>query len=255
MKKTKRFAEGGRGRSSYQGNENSYTQDSDMDASDSVDKGAASRRLQAANSSTQEERDAVNNLKISTEPKIGAVKDYPKGRDFDSGDEDTGAFVAPAKESSARPMPTRPGQDRSGMKMPTRPGQSSSGMAPIAAPRRPMASSSDMAESRAIRDAMAKSESESGRAKVREQDARMSAPSTPVDETKLPLSERIKMSKERMGRGSGPTDTRSVNDRFKAMFGMKKGGAVKMASGGSVSSASRRADGIAQKGKTRGKMC
>ena len=36
----------------------------------------------------------------------------------------------------------------------------------------------------------------------------------------------------------------------------KKGGAVKkMASGGMVSSASKRADGIAQKGKTRGKMC
>ena len=36
----------------------------------------------------------------------------------------------------------------------------------------------------------------------------------------------------------------------------KKGGAVKkMASGGSVSSASRRADGIAQRGKTRGKYC
>ena len=37
---------------------------------------------------------------------------------------------------------------------------------------------------------------------------------------------------------------------------MKNGGAVKkMASGGSVSSASKRADGIATKGKTRGKMC
>jgi len=37
---------------------------------------------------------------------------------------------------------------------------------------------------------------------------------------------------------------------------MKRGGAVKkMASGGSTSSASRRADGIAQRGKTRGKMC
>jgi hypothetical protein len=44
------------------------------------------------------------------------------------------------------------------------------------------------------------------------------------------------------------------------MGGMKKGGAVKKAakryvSGGSVSSASKRGDGIAQKGKTRGKMC
>jgi hypothetical protein len=39
-------------------------------------------------------------------------------------------------------------------------------------------------------------------------------------------------------------------------LGMKRGGAAKkMASGGSVSSASSRADGIATKGKTRGKMC
>ena len=36
----------------------------------------------------------------------------------------------------------------------------------------------------------------------------------------------------------------------------KKGGSVKKyASGGMTSSASRRADGIATKGKTRGKMC
>ena len=40
-------------------------------------------------------------------------------------------------------------------------------------------------------------------------------------------------------------------------FGMRKGGAVKTyAKGGSVkSSASKRGDGIAQKGKTRGKIC
>jgi hypothetical protein len=38
--------------------------------------------------------------------------------------------------------------------------------------------------------------------------------------------------------------------------GMKRGGAVKkFASGGSVSSASKRADGIATKGKTRGRIC
>ena len=38
--------------------------------------------------------------------------------------------------------------------------------------------------------------------------------------------------------------------------GMKRGGAVKkMASGGMASSASKRADGIATKGKTRGKIC
>jgi len=39
-------------------------------------------------------------------------------------------------------------------------------------------------------------------------------------------------------------------------LGLKKGGKVKKyASGGMVSSASKRADGIATKGKTRGKMC
>jgi len=78
----------------------------------------------------------------------------------------------------------------------------------------------------------------------------------PVDETKLSANERLKRSIERnlsgFRRGSGPTDYRPVNERF------KRGGKVKkMASGGmtsSVSSASKRADGIATKGKTRGKM-
>lgn len=37
--------------------------------------------------------------------------------------------------------------------------------------------------------------------------------------------------------------------------GKTRGAEIKMASGGSVGSASRRADGIAMKGKTRGKMC
>jgi len=42
----------------------------------------------------------------------------------------------------------------------------------------------------------------------------------------------------------------------KEKLGMKRGGSVKkMATGDNVSSASKRADGIAQKGKTRGKMC
>ena len=40
----------------------------------------------------------------------------------------------------------------------------------------------------------------------------------------------------------------------KTEMGKKKGGCVKMAKGGSVGSASKRADGIAQRGKTRGKM-
>jgi hypothetical protein len=40
----------------------------------------------------------------------------------------------------------------------------------------------------------------------------------------------------------------------KTEMGKKKGGCVKMAKGGSVGSASKRADGCAVRGKTRGKM-
>ena len=72
----------------------------------------------------------------------------------------------------------------------------------------------------------------------------------------MSVNDRIKKSLASAREGSGPTDSRSVNQRIKEALGMKKGGAVKkMASGGSVSSASRRADGIATKGKTRGRMC
>ena len=77
----------------------------------------------------------------------------------------------------------------------------------------------------------------------------------PVDETKLSFAERQKLSNARSRAGSGPTDTRSVTQRLRSAFGMNKGGATKMASGGMTSSASKRADGIAVKGKTRGKMC
>ena len=64
--------------------------------------------------------------------------------------------------------------------------------------------------------------------------------------TKLSVAERRKMSRDNPSVG-GPTDRRSVGERLKSAFGMK--------SGGSVSSASKRADGIATKGKTRGRMC
>jgi len=49
---------------------------------------------------------------------------------------------------------------------------------------------------------------------------------------------------------------RGISDVPRRNSYYRKGGAVKgYASGGSVSSASKRADGIATKGKTRGKMC
>jgi hypothetical protein len=76
---------------------------------------------------------------------------------------------------------------------------------------------------------------------------------------------------EQIARANTPADTAQA-DRVRNLAGAfnvplrgrrdeagnpyKKGGAVKkMASGGMASSASKRADGIATKGKTRGKMC
>jgi hypothetical protein len=82
------------------------------------------------------------------------------------------------------------------------------------------------------------------------------ATDTALDVTKLSLAERSKLSRDLARNAGSKTDSRSVNERFRSSLGMKKGGAVKkMASGGMASSVSKRADGIAQKGKTRGKMC
>ena len=65
-----------------------------------------------------------------------------------------------------------------------------------------------------------------------------------TDKTKMSVSERAKANRESARSGSSTTDKRSVNERIRSAMGMKNGG-----------SASSRADGIAVKGKTRGKMC
>jgi pyruvate,orthophosphate dikinase len=99
----------------------------------------------------------------------------------------------------------------------------------------------------------------------------------PADESKMSVAERAKMSRERARAGSGTTDTRSVGERLRSALagkdrggntvdfagsgmGMKRGGSVKPSKMGGVKtakpsfgSASSRADGIASKGKTRGK--
>ena len=52
-----------------------------------------------------------------------------------------------------------------------------------------------------------------------------------------------------------PMNPRIQRDELGEPLYKKKGGVIKMAKGGLASSASRRADGIASKGKTRGKIC
>jgi hypothetical protein len=82
----------------------------------------------------------------------------------------------------------------------------------------------------------------------------------PADKTKMSVSDRAKASRESARAGSGTTDRRSVGERLKSAFGMKSGGSVKPSKMGGVKtakpsfgSASSRADGVATKGKTRGK--
>lgn len=85
----------------------------------------------------------------------------------------------------------------------------------------------------------------------------------PTDVTKMSLADRAKASREKARSGSGTTDKRSVGERIRsALAGKDRGGnsvdfggtGLGMKSGGKVT-ASSRADGIAQRGKTRGKMC
>ena len=54
--------------------------------------------------------------------------------------------------------------------------------------------------------------------------------------------------------GSGKTAIERMNNTIKDKFGKKSGGTVKMKSGGKVSSCSKRADGIAKRGKTKCKI-
>ena len=53
------------------------------------------------------------------------------------------------------------------------------------------------------------------------------ATEAPVDVTKLSLAERAKLSRERARSDGTKTDSRSVNERMRDTFGMKKGGSVK----------------------------
>lgn len=78
-----------------------------------------------------------------------------------------------------------------------------------------------------------------------------------------PAMRRIRVAREVSGSSRGPrsryTPVKGMSLAERRMYdadrGMNKGGSVKKyASGGSVSSASKRADGIATKGKTRGKL-
>lgn len=110
-----------------------------------------------------------------------------------------------------------------------------------AMPSRPV-SKTPTASKPAVKPAMQKSS-----ASVDDRPKRPSLRGTsgPTDVTKMSVSDRFKASRTKSREGT--TDTRSVGDRIRSAFGM--------ASGGSTGSFRSSANGIAQRGKTRGKMC
>ena len=84
----------------------------------------------------------------------------------------------------------------------------------------------------------------------------------PADKTKMSVADRAKANRESARSGSSTTDRRSVGERLRsALAGKDRGGntvdfsgsGMGMKSGGMT--ASKRGDGIASRGKTRGKMC
>jgi hypothetical protein len=103
---------------------------------------------------------------------------------------------------------------------------------------------------KAVKKAAAKPESQSFPTRDRDR-ADQSFPLKTDDKKVPPLRKVGEAIMDTVANASKPYSS-SMYDKMK---GRKAGGSIKMASGGKVSSASSRADGIAQRGKTRGKMC
>jgi len=138
-------------------------------------------------------------------------------------------------------------------KMPMRPGQASSGMT-----KTPMVTKEQLAASGlSLRDYLNKQQ---GLTRRGESSTPARMPTRPGQEAPISSNEgRNKMRPRGQGtvmdQGRGVSlygdSIKDIKDIFK---GTRRGGG-NYAKGGSVSSASKRADGIAQRGKTKGKMC
>ena len=153
---------------------------------------------------------------------------------------------------ASKVSPTIPMDEEAPAKMPIRPGQASSGS------KTPIVTKEQLAASGlSLRDYLNKQQGLTRRGGS-EKSTRM--PARPGQET--PISSNEGRNKMRpTGRGTVMEQGRGVSlygDSIKDMKDIFKGtrrGGGEYAKGGSVSSASKRADGIAQRGKTKGKMC
>ena len=190
----------------------------------------------------------------------------------DAEDMNAGMGRRGAGESDRGPVPNAMGvldtevykrsemDDLKGMRMPTRPSQKTSGMvkrpataaaaAPFSSGRKPSVSQATLNKAK-FKDFNFDPAYESSEIiSDRTQDTLDKQLNDNKAEKKAAATAKSQEIIDRLSKRTRPYLTDEVGNN------LKRGGAVKkMASGGKVSSASSRGDGIAQRGKTRGKMC
>ena len=173
-------------------------------------------------------------------------------------------FASPAKGSSTAAIVDK---DMSGVRPIGAAARAAAGAARSAAAARAAA---EEAEAEELNRTRRSSRAEDKAAKSEGNPAAPAAPAAPktstetnskdpyADDISLPIAERSQRLTQRILRRKNAdkeTEAKSANEPIKNLFGSKKGGAIQSyAKGGSVS-ASSRGDGIAQRGKTRGRMC
>ena len=273
-KKAKRYQEGGVLRDRY-GNpvksgsgedvrttfpesSSKYNEQSTADMTESSD--YSGRRRKSPERSTSDEDSDSTYMPSGRAPKIGYGNDSEasslterlrrasSGSNISKADGEGGGYTSPVKEVKEDVKPKRPKIAKPKASKPSAPDESA---------KVPQASKEEM-------DRRSRMEREQALETVSPESALFGGSGLRLMKAlaeRLAGKQAVKAMGRRMERDITPRPAQLTNEPLKIgreslKLGMKKGGAVKKySSGGSVSSASKRADGIAQKGKTRGRIC
>jgi hypothetical protein len=273
-KKAKRYQEGGVLRDRY-GNpvksgsgedvrttfpesSSKYNEQSTADMTESSD--YSGRRRKSPERSTSDEDSDSTYMPSGRAPKIGYGNDSEasslterlrrasSGSNISKADGEGGGYTSPVKEVKEDVKPKRPKIAKPKASKPSAPDESA---------KVPQASKEEM-------ERRSRMEREQALKTVSPESALFGGGGLRLMKAlaeRLAGKQAVKAMGRRMERDITPRPAQLTNEPLKIgreslKLGMKKGGAVKKySSGGSVSSASKRADGIAQKGKTRGRIC
>jgi hypothetical protein len=271
-KKAKRYQEGGVLRDRY-GNpvksgsgetvrtsypERSYNEQSTADMTESSD--YSGRRRKSPERSTSDADSDSTYMPSGRAPNIGYGNDSEasslterlrrasSGSNISKADGEGGGYTSPVKEVKEDVKPKRPKVSKPKASKPSAPDESA---------KVPQASKEEM-------DRRSRMEREQALETVAPESGLIGGGGLRLMKAlaeRLAGKQAVKAMGRRMEKDITPRPPQLTNEPLKIgreslKLGMKKGGAVKKySSGGSVSSASKRADGIATKGKTRGRIC